>query len=275
LLVGWELRHDEPIINFRLFRNVPLTVGSSIGSLVGFALFGSSFLLPQYTQDLMNYPAYQAGLVLMPRALAMMLAMPIVGRLYNFVSPRVLVGFGIMLLTIAYWKLSHFTMSVSFWSFAPILIMSGVGMGASMVTTSTVTLNTIPRALMTSASSLTTLMRRIAGNVAYAALATVVARRTQFHRSMLVDSITVTNPVFQTTDNGYRGFLSSNGLQSAPGQRRDIAMLNSMINGQSTMMAYNDCFWLLVPLLLVSLPLIFLLPNRGVPDDSEGAAGAH
>ncbi|MHB8382310.1 MAG: DHA2 family efflux MFS transporter permease subunit, partial [Candidatus Binataceae bacterium] len=64
-LVVWELKHDEPIINFRLFKNLPLTVGTGIGAMVGFALYGSSFLLPQYTQELMNYPAYQAGLVLM------------------------------------------------------------------------------------------------------------------------------------------------------------------------------------------------------------------
>ncbi|HUY39001.1 MAG TPA: DHA2 family efflux MFS transporter permease subunit [Candidatus Binataceae bacterium] len=274
-LVIWELKHDEPIIDFRLFRNLPLTVGTSIGALVGFALYGSSFLLPQYTQDLMNYPAYQAGLVLMPRAAAMMVAMPIVGRLYNHVSPRILVGFGITLLVIAYWKLGHFSMAVSFWSFTPILVMTGVGMGAAMVTTSTVTLSSIPRALMTSASSLTTLARRVSGNIAYATLATVVARRTQFHRSMLVDSISATNPAFRASDRSYRGFLASNGLQSAPGQRRDMAMLNSVINGQSTMMAYNDCFWLLAPMVLAALPLILLLPNRGVPDDSDGTAQAH
>jgi hypothetical protein len=52
-------------------------------------------------------------------------------------------------------------------------------------------------------------------------------------------------------------------------------MLNSMINGQSTMMAYNDSFWMLVPMLLITLPLIFLLPNRGVPDDTDATAGAH
>jgi MFS transporter, DHA2 family, multidrug resistance protein len=274
-LVVWEMKHDEPIINFRLFKNLPLTVGTSIGALVGFALYGSSFLLPQYTEDLMNYPAYQAGMVLMPRAAAMMVAMPIVGRLYNYVSPRILVGFGISLLALGYWKLGHFSMAVSFWSFMPILIMTGVGMGTAMVTTSTVTLSSIPRALMTSASSLTTLARRVSGNVAYAMLATVVARRTQFHRSMLVDSITATNPALRTTDQGYRGFLSSNGLRSAPGQRRDLAMLNAMINGQSTMMAYNDSFWMLVPMLLITLPLIFLLPNRGVPDDTDATAGAH
>jgi len=55
--------------------------------VIGFALFGSSFLLPQFTQELLSYPAYQAGLVLMPGAVTMLLAMRIVGRVYNLMSP--------------------------------------------------------------------------------------------------------------------------------------------------------------------------------------------
>jgi MFS transporter, DHA2 family, multidrug resistance protein len=152
-LVAWELFFtDEPVVDFRLFRNVPLSVGCGLGVVIGFALFGSSFLLPQFTQELLKYPAYQAGLVLMPRALTMLLAMPIVGRLYNMVSPRMMIGAGVVLLAYAYWRLGHFTLYVGFWSFLPILVMSGIGMGASMVTLSTVSLSTIPRHAMTAAS---------------------------------------------------------------------------------------------------------------------------
>jgi DHA2 family multidrug resistance protein len=275
-LVGWEMFYaDEPIVDFRLFRNVPLSVGCGLGVVIGFALFGSSFLLPQFTQELLNYPAYQAGLVLMPRALTMLLAMPIVGRLYNLMSPRTLIGAGVVLLAYAYWRLGHFTLYVGFWSFLPILVMSGIGMGASMVTLSTVSLSTIPRYAMTAASSLYTLTRREAGNVAYAALATLLARREQFHRSALVDSIAATNPTFRRADMEFRNALLSAGLRSAPGMRRDLAMVNSMINRQATMMAYNDCFWLVVPMFLIVLPLLFLLPKEGVPSGTAEPAEAH
>jgi len=262
---------EEPVVDFRLFRNVPLSVGCGLGAVIGFALFGSSFLLPQFTQELLNYPAYQAGLVLMPRALTMLLAMPIVGRLYNLISPRTLISAGVLLLAYAYWRLGHFTLYVGFSSFLPILVMSGIGMGASMVTLSTVSLSTIPRYAMTAASGLYTLTRREAGNIAYAALATLVARRTQFHRSSLVDSFSATNPVFRQTDAEFRSALMGAGLHSAPGQRRDLAMLNTIVNRQSTMMAYNDCFWLVVPMFLVALPLLLLLPREGVPPDAEHA----
>jgi DHA2 family multidrug resistance protein len=267
-MVIWELLSDEPVIDFRLFRNVPLAVGSGIGAVVGFALYGSSFLLPQFTQDLLDYPAYQAGLVLMPRAAAMLVAMPVVGRLYNYVSPRILVGIGIILLATAYWKLGHFDLYVGFFSFLPILVMTGVGMGASMVTLSTVSLSSMPRSLMTGASSLLTLTRRVSGNIAYASLATVLARRSQYHRSVLVDTVTSTNPAFQATQQQFAGFLQQS-LTAGVSNRRDVAMINSMINRQSTMMSYNDCFWLMVPMFLLATPLLLLLPKRGVPEGGE------
>jgi MFS transporter, DHA2 family, multidrug resistance protein len=268
-LIVWELASEEPVIDFRLFRNVPLSVGSGIGAVVGFALFGSSFLLPQFTQDLLSYPAYQAGLVLMPRACAMLVAMPLVGRLYNYVSPRILVGIGIAMLAAAYWRLGHFTLYVGFFSFLPILVMSGIGMGFAMVTTSTVSLTTMPRSKMTGASSLSTLTRRVSGNIAYAALATLVARRSQYHRSVLVDTISSTDLAFRLTDRQFSGFLSSHGLAPGGAARTDLAMINSIINRQSTMMAYNDCFWLMVPMFLLATPLLLLLPKRGVPEGGE------
>jgi MFS transporter, DHA2 family, multidrug resistance protein len=268
-LIAWELHTKEPVINLRLFRNVPLSVGSGLGMIIGFALFGSSFLLPQFTETLLNYPAYQAGMVLMPRAVAMMMTMPLVGRLYNRISPRILIAIGVVALAFGYWKLGHFTLSVSFGNFLPILVITGVGMGAAMVTMSTVSLSTVARSQMTSASSLFTLSRRISGNVAYATLATLLARRSQVHRSELVDGMRRTNPLFRSTDAQFRSFLASRGIASTPSRRSDLAMIDQIVNRQSTMMSYNDSFWLMAVMLVAVLPFLFLFPNTGVPQETE------
>ena len=271
-LIIWELMRTEPIIDFRLFKNRLLSVGCAIGSATGFALFGSSFLLPQFTENLLNYPAYQAGMVLMPRALAMFLVMPIVGRLYNYVSPRILVGSGILLLMYGYWRLAHFNLYVGFWSFTPILLITGLGMGIAMVTLSTVSLSTVPRPQMTGASGLNTLTRREAGNVAYALLATILARRTQFHRAMLVDNVTSLNQGFLQMEQGLSHTLQNYGYNSAAIGGRDLGLINNLINRHATIMAYNDCFYALVPVLLVSMLLLFLLPKRGYLAESEMAS---
>jgi MFS transporter, DHA2 family, multidrug resistance protein len=270
-LVAWELHSDEPVMNLRLFRNVPLSVGSGLGMMVGFALFGSSFLLPQFTESLLNYPAYQAGMVLMPRAVAMLLTMPLVGRLYNLVSPRTLIAAGIVALVVGYWQLGHFTLAVGFYNFLPILVLTGIGMGASMVTMSTVSLSTMPRSQMTNASSLYTLSRRVSGNIAYATLATLLARRSQVHRSELIGGVAGTNPAFRSADAQFRSYLGSHGVAAMPGQRPDLAMLDQVVNKQATMLAYNDCFWLMAVLLVVVLPFLFLFPKTGVPEQPDAS----
>jgi MFS transporter, DHA2 family, multidrug resistance protein len=264
-LLIWELKNNEPIVNFRLFRNVRLSAGSGMGTVIGFALFGSTFLLPQLTQDLLDYPAYRAGLVLVPRAGAMFCVMPIVGRLYNYLSPRILISFGMILLAFAYWGLGHLSLSVSFWNFVPFLVATGVGVGCSMVILSTVSLSSMQPAQMTAAAGLYTLVRRVSGNVAYAVLATLIERRTQIHRAELVGDISNLNPALRQFDRSANAQLMMQGYTSPTFRMRDLWLVRGVLNRQATMMAYNDVWRLLAWLFVFSLPLTLLLPRHGIP----------
>jgi MFS transporter, DHA2 family, multidrug resistance protein len=262
-LVIWELYIDEPVINFRLLRNRELSAGSGISALLSLVLFGSSFLLPQLTENLLNYPAFRAGLVLIPRAIMMLVMMPIVGRLYNVLSPRISVAAGLVAVAVAYSWLSHFSLDVAFLSFLPVFMLTGIGMSFAWVTLSTVTLSTMERENMTGASSLYTLIRREAGNVAYAVFATIVARRTQFHRASLVPDLSRLNPIYRETRSGLSSYLTQDALNRFPSGKQSLGMLNNLVNRQATMMAYNDVFALVAPALVLMLPLILLLPRRG------------
>jgi MFS transporter, DHA2 family, multidrug resistance protein len=268
-LLLWELTRTEPIVNFRLFSNLRLSTGSGMGAVIGFALFGSTFLLPQVTQDVLNYPALRAGLVLLPRAAAMFCIMPIVGYVYNRVSPRLLIAFGMAMLSIAYWGLGHLPLGVSFSTFIPYLIESGIGTGCSMVILSTVSLSSMPPANMTAAAGLYTLVRRVSGNIAYAILATIVERRSQIHRAVLSGNLSNLNSAMRSYDSSASSRMLAFGYSSPTFRIRDLAMVNGVLDRQSTMMAYNDAFTLLFWLFLLALPLAFLLPRTGVPADAH------
>lgn len=242
-LVIRELTSDEPIIDFRLFRNLRLSVGSGLGAVIGFALFGSTFLLPQMTQEVLGYPAFRAGLVLFPRAASMFIIMPVVGRLYNVVSPRILIGFGVTLLAISFWQLGDLTVAVKFSGFIAPLIETGIGIGCSMVLLSTISLSSLPMAEMTAAAGLYTLIRRVSGNISYAVLATLVERRTTFHRVSLI------------------GLASHNSALSV-----------STLNHRARMAAYTDCYTLLAWLFVLVLPLTLLLPKKGVPTEPQSVS---
>ena len=81
LFVYTELKHEHPIVNLRLFKDISFSSGNFIMFIVGFCLYGSIVMIPLFLQTLMGYNATMAGMVLAPGGLATLIAMPFVGAL--------------------------------------------------------------------------------------------------------------------------------------------------------------------------------------------------
>jgi DHA2 family multidrug resistance protein len=261
-LIIWEMTIDEPVINFRILRNLPLSLGSFMGIIFGVALFGTTFILPQFTQQLLGYPAFEAGLILAPRAVMLLLCMPLVGRLYPHLDARVLVIFGILVTCWSYYDLARLSLDAGFWNLVPTLLIMGIGMPFMFITLTTMSLSTVARADMTDASSLYTLARRIGGNIGYALVATLVARGQQIHRVQMVAHITPYNPNLADFQRHVAGFLGHAGLTAGSLTHAGQALLNLQVDRQATMMAYNDVSWIFGFLFLATMPLALLVPSR-------------
>jgi DHA2 family multidrug resistance protein len=261
-LIVWEMKTDEPVVNFRILRNLPLSLGSFMGVVFGIALFGTTFILPQFTQALLGYPAFEAGLILAPRAMMLVVCMPIVGRLYNHVDARILILFGILVTCWSYYDLTRLSLQSGFWNLVPTLLIMGIGMPFMFVTLSTLSLSTIDRTDMTDASSIYTLARRIGGNIGYALVATLVSRGQQIHRVQLTAHLTPYNPNLADFQHRVADLLTQAGLSPAMLPHAKLALLNALVNREATMMAYNDVSWILGFMFVATIPFAFLLPGR-------------
>src|SRR5271169_2695032 len=76
-VIFWEWRHKDPIIDLHLFRERSFAAANFLMFMLGFALLGSTLLLPLFMQTLLGYTAERSGLALMPGGFTIMLAMPI------------------------------------------------------------------------------------------------------------------------------------------------------------------------------------------------------
>ena len=260
--IFWELSSGEPIVDFRLLKNRQLSVGSTMGFIFGIGLFGSTFILPQFTQQLLGYPALEAGLVLLPRALTLLLCMPIVGWLYKQTDARWTILFGIGAIVWSYYDLARLSLAADFWSIVPMLALMGVGMAFMFVTVTTVALSTTSRRDMTSASALYTLSRRVGGNIGYAIVATLIARGQQFHRSTMVSHISGLNPNYVNFSEHAKKVLGEAGLPTAAIPKAQQLLTEKLIMKQSTMLAYNDVSFVLGLLFFLMVPLLFFLPRQ-------------
>jgi len=235
-----------------------------MGLLFGMVFFGTTFSLPQLTQHLLHYSAYQAGLVLLPRSITLFLLMPLAGWLFNYLDPRLLMAVGIGITYWAFHHLAQLSLHVGFWNLVPIMLLMGAGMPCVFVTLSTVALRTVRREDMTAATGLYTLARSMGGNLGYALVATLLERFSVVHHTHLSASISSVN----TT---YSGYFTALAARLAPQtgdpvavQRQALALVDALVHRQAAMLAYNDIARFFGVMFLCTLPLLLLFPRRKI-----------
>src|SRR5207245_4371755 len=82
-VIWWEWQHNDPIIDLHLFRERTFAVSNLLMFMLGFALLGSTLLLPLFLQTLLGYTAQLSGMALSPGGFAIMVLMLLVGWLLS------------------------------------------------------------------------------------------------------------------------------------------------------------------------------------------------
>ncbi|MDA1001632.1 MAG: DHA2 family efflux MFS transporter permease subunit, partial [bacterium] len=261
-LVYWELRVSEPIINFRVLRNIPLAVGSLIILVFGMAQFGTVFILPQFLQELLGYTPYNAGAVLLPRGLAIFVVLPVVGWLFNYISPRILVPTGVFLIIMALFQFSTLSLEAGMSNLIPPLMLMGAGAPFVFVTLSATALRSVESVDATAASSFFNLARRMGGNIGFAVLTTILERRFAYHRISLISYVNEMSGTYHQYKEGLMSLLFRRQVDVYTAKVKSIALIDKMINAQATMLAYNDAYSFLIICFAAILPLVLLIPGR-------------
>ncbi len=260
LLFVWrELSTDKPAVDLRVLKNLPFASGTVLGGLLGIGLYGSLFLLPFFLQQLLGYPAFDSGLVLMPRSLAMAIMMPIAGRLYNRLGPKIIIGGGLIITAFSFWQLSRLSLNVGFWDLFLPQCLQGGGFGMTFVALSTVALSAIKRDEMNQATGIYNVVRQVFGSIGIAIAATELTRGQNVFRAGLVKYVT---PYTSNSSNFIRvmtGAMISRGADPATARYKAMGILNNQLGRQAGMLSYNHVFWLVTVLFILSLPLVLLL----------------
>ena len=164
---------------------------------------------------------------------------------------------------IGYLEMATFTLDVGFSQMLPSFLLTGAGMAFMFGPLSVVAMRTIPLPLLTAASSLATLGRRIGGNMGYAFVASQIEQRSAFHRARLVDHVTPYDTGTHQALDGLAGRLAARqGLPPGVAPESALKLLDSTVNRQSGMLAYNDIFWLMGMIFILGFPFLLLLGTR-------------
>ena len=263
-VVIWEWRHKDPIIDLHLFRDRTFGISNFLMFMLGFALLGSTLLLPLFMQTLLGYTAEQAGLALMPGGLTIMLLLPLVGFLLSRYSPRWLLVFGLVMLSGSLFHMTSFDLNIDFRTAAMARVFQAAGMAFLFVPINTAAYAFLPREKNNAASGLMNLARNIGGSVGISLVTTMLDRRTQVHMNDLSSHLSASNPAFQSMLQGATQAMRLHGASAAFATQQAYALIEGTVQRQATMLAYIDDFRLLGWAILAMIPMVFLM-KRGRP----------
>jgi DHA2 family multidrug resistance protein len=278
-LIVWELvqirRKQRPILDLTLFKQRNFAMSFVLMFVLGVVLFGTTVMIPQFVQSLLGYTAEQAGLVISPGGLTVMLMMPVVGILVSRVDPRWLIVYGFSVSAAALFTMLTLNLGVSYSYIAWLRVFQAAGLAFLFIPINTLSYTGIPMTKNNDVSGLTNLARNIGGSVGTAFVVTWLARRQQFHQDRLGAWISQNSATVQSHVDGMgRYLLEHGGKVSSLVQGRALAQGNlySQLLRHATMLAYLDVIKVLALTMLCLVPLVFLMKR---PPKAKGGAPMH
>jgi len=253
----WEWRHPDPVVEIRLLGERNFAIANFFYFLFGFTLFGSTVLIPRMLQSLYGYTATDAGLVLGPGAMVIVVLAPVMVRLLPKVGVKPMIAVGYVIFALSMWYYASFDLGTDYKHEAFARVIQGLGIAPLFIPVSQLAYSFLPKDKNNKASSLTNLFRNQGASFGIAFATTVVARRTQYHRSVLVAHATPLNASYQAVLTKLSTYFARHGYSAADAATHAHAQFGRILDQQASFMASLDCFWLLGCACLIGAPLVF------------------
>ena len=243
-LIIWEWFQKEPIVDVRLFKNPNVAASNLMFLMLGMALFSSTVLMPQLLQTLMGYTAQKAGMVLSAGALVVLVVLPMVGKLTTRFQARYLLAFGwISLAASMYISCKQIDLLMSFRSATVLRVWQYVPVAFLFVPLTLAGYVGLPAEKTNAAAGLMNFMRNIGQSVGTSAVTTLIARRSQYHQSVLVGYTASARFHDATTALAMR--LTTAGLSVDAARRQALARMYALVQSQAAVLSYVEVYWLL------------------------------
>jgi EmrB/QacA subfamily drug resistance transporter len=266
LFIYLELTSKNPLLDIRLFKYTSFTMANLTIAVTVIGMYAGLFYIPLFLQSIRGLGAMQTGLLMMPGALVSGLMMPISGKLYDKVGPRVLVFCGVLAMAVMTYAFHNLSLDIAYSTVALWMVLRGMVMSFANMPAQTAALADIPTAMVGRASALTNIISRVSSSFGLAVLTSSLNDRMVFHAAHMAETVTVRNPAVVA-------FLAKVGGMFGTGSRGK-AVAAAYIQGTITKVSYvqgiDDVFVLAAVVTLIGLVPAFFL-KRG---EKKGAVAA-
>jgi DHA2 family multidrug resistance protein len=271
--IAIELTVQKPLVNLRLLKRRNFGIGVLVNVLVGFALFGSVYILPQYLGQVQRYNAEQIGNVLAWTGLPQLLLIPLVPLLMKRFDPRHIGFVGISIFAASCFMNITLSLDSAGDQFFLPNVVRAIGQALVLTPLSAITTAGIAPSEAGEASGLSNMLRNLGGAVGTATLATVLTKREQFHSNIIGQSVTLyREEVRQRIDDLTQYFMAHGVADPSAAHHKAIVAIGATVRRQALTMGFSDTFAVIGTLLAIAAVVLLFARKGGA---GSGAGGAH
>jgi DHA2 family multidrug resistance protein len=259
-----ELSSTKPLLNLRLLGRRNFGLGILANFLMGIALYGSVFILPQYLARIQGYNSEQIGMVLAWTGLPQLVLIPLVPRLMKRFDARLVIGAGFALFAASNFMNVFMTPDYGsdqlFWP----NVVRAIGQALAFAPLSAVATAGIEAENAGSASGLFNMMRNLGGAVGIAMLQTFLTKREQFHSNVLNQSVSLLEQATRTRIDQLTQYFLDHGIADrTEASHEAVVAIGHIVQKQAFILAFSDTFYLIGAALIVALMAALLLKKPG------------
>jgi len=260
LFVVIELELDNPLIDLRIFKTKAYVLSLVLIAVAVTGLFSTLYFLPQFLQNIQGLEPLDAGLVLVPSAAVLVVMMPLAGRLYDAIGPKIPVAVGLALMAYGTHLLAGLTLDTPRADIEVWTSIRNLGTGLAMMPIITSGMSALPATLTLSGTAMNNIMQRVMSSVAVALFGSLnsiqAAQLTDDEGSLLATGANALPQVAAAEAKGPSGLLG----------------IYEQMQANVTTQTYDNSFYLITALSLAGAIIALLLMRTG---KSRSATGAH
>ena len=243
----WELTHDHPIVNIRVFRHRGFAASVLTISL-GFGAFNCSIVLtPLWLQNYMGYTAAWSGLTTAALGILAVCAAPLAAKFSTKYDPRMLVFCGLGWLGLVTFYRAFGSTDMTHWQISIPMLYQGIGMPFFFVPLTALALSSVDSEEVAAAAGLMNFLRTLSGAMAVSIVTTAWEDRTNILRNDLVDKITVPDQIAS--------------MAGDMNESSALSLLDQLLQSQAVMLATNHIFLVVSCTFAFAAMAIWLAPK--------------
>jgi DHA2 family multidrug resistance protein len=238
--------------------------------LMGFVLYSSAVVIPQFAQTQLGYTATDAGLVLAPGAVLLIILIPLVGRLLKLVPIKYVIAAGGLVLSLALLFSTNLIPNIDFDDLVLFRAAQSGALALLFVPISSIAYTTVPKRLEGDATALFSMARNVIGGIGISVATALVTEHTQTNQELLVPHLTGTYQPYNVDLQQVQQALLDSGHSMAQAIQAAPGMVFQTLELQSAVLAYIDVFFITGLLALLMIPTALLMSNIKVQSGGGG-----